>query len=98
MLLWPLFLCIGWIAAALRGERPALGALGVVGLAWLALRLRTAARLRAALRQDAIVGVAFIVAASERDPEHEFLPSSGALWTVAGTPVGWRQMLISQDE
>jgi hypothetical protein len=96
-LVWPAIISTCWIVAALRGERPALGALGVFGLLWITLRLRRMARIREALRRDASAGVAVSVPGTAQDPEHEFLPESGLVWTVAGSPAEWRLSQVSRD-
>jgi len=97
VLLWPAIIGTGWIVTALRGERPALGALGVVGFVWIALGLRRTARIREALRRDAAANAAVVVPGTAEEPEHEFLPESGIVWTVAGTRAQWRLSQVSRD-
>jgi hypothetical protein len=94
---WPAIIGTGWIVAAMRGERPALGALGVVGFVWIAFRLRRIARIREALRRDSAAGAAIVVPGAAEEPEHEFLPESGMVWTVAGAPSDWRLTPMSRD-
>jgi len=95
-LVWPGVIGTGWIVAALRGERPALGALGIVGFVWISFRLWRTAVIRKALRKDAAAGVAVGVPARMEEPEHEFLPESGMVWTVAGRPAEWRLSKVSR--
>ena len=97
-LVWPALIGTGWIVAALRGERPALGALGVVGFLWIAFRLWRMARIRHALRKDAAMGVAVAVPSKGEEPEHEFLPESGMIWTIAGVPAEWRFLPVAPDD
>lgn len=96
-LLPPAVLWTGWIAAAFRGKNPALGALGVVGFAWISFRLWRNTVIRRALRKDAAAGVAVVIPGREAEPEHEFLPESGSIWTVAGAPAGWRLSEVARD-
>jgi hypothetical protein len=97
-LVWPAIIGTGWIVAAMRGQRPALGALGVVGFAWIAFRLWRIARIREALRRDSASGVVVVVPGIAEEPEHEFLPESGMVWTMAGAPTEWRLLPLDPDE
>lgn len=96
-LLWPGIIGAGWIVGAMRGQRPALGALGIVGFAWIAFRLARVARTREALRKDSAAGVVVVVPGAAGEPEHELLPESGVVWTVAGAPSDWRLSPPSSD-
>jgi len=96
-LVWPAIIGTGWIVAAMRGQRPALGALGVVGFAWIAFRLWRIARIREALRKDSAAGVVVVVPGTAEEPEHEFLPESGMVWTMASAPTEWRLSPVDPD-
>ena len=91
-LAWPLAIATGWIAGAIRGDKPAPGALAVVSLAWMTWRTWLALQLRQRLRLDlsariviAVPGISIAVpgisaqSGEPEDPEHEFLPLSGAV-------------------
>jgi hypothetical protein len=60
-------------------------------------RLRRIARIREALRRDSAAGAAIVVPGAAEEPEHEFLPESGMVWTVAGAPSDWRLTPVSRD-
>lgn len=88
--LYPAVLGTAWIVAALEGKRPWLGALAATAAVWMVFQLWRAFHVRGALRRDAVTGTAIAIAGTPKEPEHEFLPESGVVWTTAGSPAAWR--------